>query len=451
YETRTEAATRYEKAIDPNRCDSALSLAMQLFTTLYPDHTVKGFRDVYAQPQPPVQIVLSQKWLERRLGKAIPAETIADKLGRLGFTVLFDGDQMQVTVPSWRATGDVSIKADIMEEVARMIGYENFEPAPITTTFSGAINQLDIALERKMKEYLAIRCGLQEIFTYPWMQDQFRDAILGSSKGQLFLAAPPSPDESSLRSSLLPNLCKAVTVNQHTYEEFGIFESAQILKDTQYEAVYDDRELLPLQRRMIAGALVGKTQEIESLFRSAKGILFAMPRYTHMEAFHFEKKEKPYWADDVVWLNIFVGEQIVGNLGLLSGKASMECGIKNRVIVLFELDVDAMKPFLSRTNQFEHLPEYPMTQYDASLLVDLSVQWEQIEAIVTEKKGEWIREVSFVDEYRGKQIPEDQKSVTIRLLVGSTEKTLTSAEIEKAASTVLKRLEKRLNAKLRDK
>lgn len=85
---------------------------------------------------------------------------------------------MHVTVPSWRSTGDVSIQADIMEEVARMYGYENFEAAPITTSFDGAINQLDKDLERRIKEYLAIRCGLQEIFTYPWMDEQYVNAIL---------------------------------------------------------------------------------------------------------------------------------------------------------------------------------------------------------------------------------------------------------------------------------
>ena len=83
----------------------------------------------------------------------------------LGFRLNFDGDNMHVTVPTWRSTGDVAIKADIMEEVARMAGYENFQAAPITTSFDGAINQLDKDLERRIKEYLAIRCGMQEIFT----------------------------------------------------------------------------------------------------------------------------------------------------------------------------------------------------------------------------------------------------------------------------------------------
>lgn len=85
---------------------------------------------------------------------------------------------MHVVVPTWRSTGDVSIKADIMEEVARMYGYENFEAAPIVTAFDGAIKQLDFDLERHIKEYLAFRCDMQEIFTYPWMEEEYFKALL---------------------------------------------------------------------------------------------------------------------------------------------------------------------------------------------------------------------------------------------------------------------------------
>lgn len=83
---------------------------------------------------------MALSWLERRLGKPLTQEDVSHKLGLLGFTTSFIGDTMHVTVPSWRSTGDVSIQADIMEEVARMYGYENFEAAPITTSFDGAIN-----------------------------------------------------------------------------------------------------------------------------------------------------------------------------------------------------------------------------------------------------------------------------------------------------------------------
>lgn len=239
YDNRTEASSRYEKAIDPERCDQALSLAMSLFRELYPDVRVTSFCDQYPAKLQPAEIDVSLRWLDRRLGKHLTNDEIAHKLGLLGFRLDFDGDNMHVTVPTWRSTGDVSIKADIMEEVARMVGYENFQAAPITTSFDGAINQLDKDLERRIKEYLAIRCGMQEIFTYPWMDEQYVNAILQDTAGILALSTPPSPTERLIRSSLLPNLCKAVAKNERYFTEFSLFETAQVFKDANYSAPYD--------------------------------------------------------------------------------------------------------------------------------------------------------------------------------------------------------------------
>ena len=332
-----------------------------------------------------------------------------------------------------------------------MYGYENFRAAPITTSFDGAINQLDKDLERRIKEYLAIRCGMQEIFTYPWMTDQYVNAILQDTSGILALSTPPSPDESLIRSSLLPNLCKAVVKNERYYDAFDIFETAQVFRDENYIAPYDPREKLPSQRKHVAGAFAAGGKDVTSLFRKAKGVVEMMPRYTHMEGFTFRQEVKPVWADNVVWLNIFLGEERIGDLALLSKKVSMECGIKNLNVMLFELDQDCLKPFRSRTNSFTHLPEYPMTEYDISVLLDNPVKWADVAQTIGGIKSELLHGVQFVDEYHGKQVPDGKKSLTVRLAIGSNEKTLTSAEIEEVANSVLKKLAKRFGAELRSK
>jgi len=135
----------------------------------------------------------------------------------------------------------------------------------------------------------------------------------------------------------------------------------------------------------------------------------------------------------------------------LSKKASLNCDIKNSAVMIFELDLDLLKPYTSRTNVFTHLPEYPMTDYDVSLLFDLSIKWEEVQDVITGKKGtdELQRGVSFVDEYKGHQVPDGKKSITFRLVIGSLNKTLTSDEIEKYANIVIKRLKKALGAELR--
>ena len=449
YDNRTEASARYEKAIDPERCDQALDLSMQLFSDLYPEMKVTGLVDEYPRHLKQAEIDVPLSWLERRLGKRLSPDEIKHKMELLGYGITFNGDNMHVVVPTWRSTGDVSIQADIMEEVARMYGYENFEAEPITTTFDGAINQLDKDLERRIKEYLAIRCGMQEIFTYPWMEESYVNAVLQSTEGILSLSTPPSPAERFVRSSLLPNLCKAVVKNERYFNEFSIFETAQVFRDENYTSPYDPREKLPSQRKNVAGAFATTDKDITALFRKAKGVVEMMARYVHMETLTFRQTEKPVWADNVVWLNIYRGEEKVGDLALLAKKVSMACGIKNMNVMLFQLDQDSLVPLKSRTNTFTHLAEYPMTDYDISLLVDGSVQWKDVAQTVRGIKSELLHGAAFVDEYRGKQVPAGKKSLTLRLAIGSKDKTLTSAEIEEVASGVLNKIAKRFGAELR--
>jgi phenylalanyl-tRNA synthetase beta chain len=236
--------------------------------------------------------------------------------------------------------------------------------------------------------------------------------------------------------------------NERNFSEFDIFEEAQIFLDKDYTSEYEG-EKLPMQKKHLGCAFVGSSDNISDLFRRAKGVIGAMPRYTHMEAYTFEKVEKPYWADDTVWLNIMLNGKKIGDLALLSKKAALACGIKVLSAVLVELDMDELIPLKSRTNRFEHTPEFPMNEYDLSFLVDSMVKWDEIRECVMAKKNELLRDVTFVDEYKGKQIPAGKKSVTIRLVIGSGEKTLTGAEIEQVANSVLKKLSKGIGADIR--
>ena len=292
---------------------------------------------------------------------------------------------------------------------------------------------------------------MQEVFTYPWMTDRCMEAILPDQDGILQLSTPPAPTESYIRSSLLPNLCKAVGENERYFHEFSIFEEAQVFFDRDYTSPYDKTEALPYQPRHIAGAVVGDASDVTALFRKAKGILENMSRFTHMEALSFRQEEKPYWSDNTVWMNLFRGEERIGDFGLLKKKAAMDCGIKEVAVMLFEFNFDACVPFKSRTNSFTHLTEYPMNNYDVSLLFDKDTKWEAIRETVLKKKNadSFLQDVEFVDEYRGKQIPAGKKSVTLRLIIGSKDKTLTSEEIEACAKTVTKFVAKNLGAEAR--
>ena len=451
HEVRTEAATRFEKAIDPQRVDLALAIALSLFGDVFPNMTVTGFHDNYPKPLERKQVDVSLYWLCRRLGKFLENDDLSNKLEPLGFEVSFSGDNMHVEVPSWRCTGDISIPDDIVEEIARIHGFENFTPAPIVAEFNGAITQPFFDIDRNIREYLAFRCGMNEVYTYPWVSDEFISAVLGSSDGMVELSAPPSPGERFLRSSLLPNLCSAVAGNLRYFSEFAIFESTQVFFNDGFSSPYDERESLPRQRRSTASAFVAPREDFEKIYRQAKGVIESMARYVHLEPITLTQNKKPYWADDIVWQNIMFGDKKIGDMAILSQNAARGCGIKNAAVMLFEIDLDALMPLSSRTNKFEKIAEYPMTEYDVSLLFDTETKWSEISKTAAGKPGpdNLLQNVSFFEEYKGKQIPDGKKSITLRLLIGSTKKTLTSDEIESCANAVSKRLTKVLGAQAR--
>jgi phenylalanyl-tRNA synthetase beta chain len=148
-------------------------------------------------------------------------------------------------------------------------------------------------------------------------------------------------------------------------------------------------------------------------------------------------------------MNVYLGDTKIGDIALLSRKAAMTCGIKVLSAVLVELDMDAFKPLKSRTNKYTRLPEFPTTDYDLSFMVDSMVKWDDILAAINTKKPALLQNVLFVDEYKGKQVPEGKKSMTIRLVIGSGEKTLTSADIEQVANNIVKKLTKTIGADIR--
>ncbi len=451
YELRTEASVRYEKGIDPQRIDAALALTLHLFAQEFPGMRATGHVDCHPAQLEPAQVKVSLDWLARRTGKRLENAAIRTLLERLGFAVEIEGDELRVTAPTWRSTGDISLPDDIMEEIARLYGYENYEASPITTTFEHAVNQRDRDLERRIREYLSFRCGMQEVFTYPWMKDEFIDAV-GADRGEMLkLATPPAPDEACVRSTLLPNLTEAVSKNLRFFNAFKIYELTQVFFDRDYSAPYDAREKLPERRRHLAGAFAGKADATGDLFREAKGTLEYMSRFTHMEGLSFKQIAKRPWADDTVWLDVCRGGEPIGQLALLSKKSALAAGIKQAAVVLFELDVECLTSLASRTNVYTPMPEYPQVEFDISMLFDEAVRWSEIESTVRGKGGpdSLVRGVSFVDEYRGKQVAAGKKSITLRVLLGSDKKTLTSEEIESAAGTIAKRLGKQLGGEIR--
>lgn len=442
HQIRTESATRNEKGIDRERIDLALAVAFDMIKSFYPEAKLVAFRDENTPQEDRKEIEVSMQWLKTRLGRELTEQELKMTLLPLGFQLRMEGDKVSVLPPSYRATGDVSLPDDVLEEVARMIGYENFAFVPPKVLLSGAVKLNANDVDRRVREYLAFRCGMQEIFTYPWVEEKYIKAAGISLDDCLEIAAAPSPETSHIRNSLVPDMLASVASNLRYFDVFRIFESTQVFSKGEYYPS-DSDECLPLQKRHICFAIVGT--EPVNLFRAAKGVLEMLPRYAMLKSYDFVQKEKPQWADKKAWLNIVQGDTTIGSFGILSMKASSDAGIKLKKVAIAEINMDAVEMLPSRTNHFEQLPSFPLVEQDFSMIIDENVAWATVEETIRKV----VRKICFLEEYKGWQIPKGKKSVSFRVWFGDDNKTLSASDIEEKMNSVINKLNKRLGAEIR--
>ncbi|MDD4134676.1 MAG: phenylalanine--tRNA ligase subunit beta [Eubacteriales bacterium] len=435
FQIRTESAIRNEKGLDTQRVDQAIAVANALIKELFPQARLTAFNDNYPQKTqcPIIQVKLD--WLVTRLGRSLSAEEAADILRPLGFAVTHGNEALQVSVPSWRATGDIDLPDDVLEEIARMVGYNHFSFIPPKVLLTGAVRQPDVRLARRLREYLALETGLQEVYTYPWVNRRFLEAAGLSPANCLALATPPSPDTAWLRPSLIPAMLESTVLNLRYFEDFRIFECAQVFTPGAARPS-EEAETLPLQKRFLAAAYAGHDPAL--LFRQLKGVLQALPRAVMSEPLIFEQKDKPAWADPKAWLNILCGSEVIGSFGVISLKAARLSGIKRASVAAMELNVEGLLPLPSRSNIYHRLPLFPLVEQDFSVLLDEKTPWQ---AVADALEGS-VRSIDFIEEYRGKQIPEGKKSVMFRVRFGSDTGTMTAEQIDEKMNSINKKIKK---------
>lgn len=442
FDEKTDASMRYEKGVDTQRVDLGLSMAIDLFKEIYPDCKIVSFGESYPYPTQRAEVNVSEEFLNTRLGQKVDNDEIIDILTRIGFDVEFFDGIYHCNAPTWRSTGDISIKDDVMGEIARLIGYEMFEKKPLPVHFDNSVNQIKQDMARRMKEYLAFRCGFFEIFTYPWVDEKYIRAAKSDNNKIIKLATPPSPEQASLRISLIPGMLEAIDKNSRYYDDFNIFETAQTFEKGEYSPTSSD-EKLPVHKNLLTGVMAGK--DATKLFFTLKGVLESLPEYCHCGSLKFKQESKPEWADDKVWLNIYSDTDIIGSLALISMSALNDAGVKLIKAAAFEINTDLLKPFPSRTNEFKHMPQFPLVEQDLSIIVDESVKWDEI----AESIKYMVKELNFIEEYRGQQIPEGKKSIMLRLKIGNDDSTMTSKQIDKKMNGILKVLSNKCCAELR--
>lgn len=442
FQIHTDSAIRNEKGLDSQRVDEAMAVGHHMICELFPQAKLVAFGNQAPAQTKRNEITVSLSWLEKRLGQKVDYNQIISLLSPLGFQVKKkDDDHIVVLVPSWRSTGDVSLPDDILEEVARMIGYENFEFIAPKVALNKAIKQDDFDLERTLREYLAKSCGMQEIFSYPWVDEKYIQAAGFDIQSCLALSDPPSPETAHLRPSLIPAVLEGIETNHKFFDSFAFFEKAQVfLKGETHPS--EVTEILPVMPNMLAGAIVGKSPE--TVFRQLKGILEKLDRETMIESCSFKQEKKPTWADRNAWLNFMQGDIMLGSLGILSPVACSQSGIKHVYAAAFEINVDLIKTLPSRSNSYETLPQFPLVEQDFSMLFDKDVPWALIEETIRKN----VYRLEFIEEYHGDRVPEGKKSLTFRVWYRSDEGTLTSGQIAERSDSIIKKLTRRLGGQI---
>ena len=443
FDEKTDASIRYEKNIDTERVDDGLNLALKLFKEIFPESKVVAFNDVYPVKTENEKIDVSEKFLNERLGKVLPRETITNILTHLGYEVEYKDGIYHTVVPTWRSTGDVSLKDDVMGDIARLLSFESFGKQPLTIKFDKAVRQNNVILERRIKEYLSVRCGFNEIFTYPWVDIKYINAASIDTNNLVKLATPPSPEEAYLRSSLVPGMLESISKNLRYFDSFKMYEMAQVFEKGVYHESSED-ETLPIHKKLLTGCIVGK--DAKEIFYELKGALEHICEYTHMEKISFKEGTKPSWADINAHLDIILNDEVIGNICLLSVKAMNDSKIKRTNVAIFEINVDKLIPYPSRTNEFKHIPVLPSIEKDLSLIVDENVTWEELTKYIKSK----VSSIKFIEEYRGNQIPEGKKSIMLRVTFASENTTLTSEEINSKLDAIVRTLNRMCGAELRE-
>ena len=443
FDERTDSAIRYEKNIDTERATLGRDMALRLIQEIFPESKIISYGEEYPIKTEKAKIDVPKEFLDVRLGKNLQVEQIQKILKLLGYDVEYKEGIFKVIAPVWRSTGDVSIKDDVMGDIARILGYQSFEPKPLPVKFEHAVIQNNILLERRIKEYLAIGCGFNEIYTYPWIDLKYINAAGIDLEDSVKLATPPAPELTHLRKSLIPGMLEAISKNLRYYESFKLFEVAQTFEKGEYHESTIE-ETLPIHKKLLAGCIVGK--EPKEVFYEVKGVIEQLARYCHAEEIKLDKKERVSWADINAYLNITYKNKIIGNIGLISIATMANSKIKRVNVAAFELNMDALVPLDSRENKYNKLPQYPLVEKDLSLIVNEKVMWREIKEIVEPK----VKEIEFIEEYKGNQINKGKKSIMLRVKLGKDNSTMTSEQINEIMQDIIVELNKKCGAEIRE-
>jgi len=442
---RTEASLRFEKGLDPYLPPEGAKRTAQLIKEWAGGTIAKGLVDVHIPLPPRRTITFHLSELERFIGMSYPKEQVVSILGKLGFELKEEGPQTYtVTVPTHR--GDVTEQADLVEEVARIAGYDLIPTEMIPAPSSPQIFPELLKWEEAAKDVL-VACGLYEVKTYALISQELLDKFgLSYPLPLLSVANPMTPEHVFLRPTLLPSLLRTLAYNLRFQDGAKIFELAR---------VYLPRENdLPQERMTLAIAMAGEAEELNWFgtsrkldFFDLKGVVEELVERMGISNYQFLPAEDPaFFPGQTAWLK--VGEDTIGILGKLNPDIAEAFEVEEEVFMA-EFNFEALASHASSLREFKLVSRYPAVVQDIAIVVDEEIPAEEVRKVIMEAGKPFIRSAILFDFYRGKPVPPGKKSLAYSITFQADDRTLTDKEVTKLRDRVIKELERKLGATLR--
>jgi len=446
--TRTDASMRFDKGIDPERAILGMQRILKLVSEIIPSATISTVEDSFPTPLDEINIGISHEFIEKRIGQIFKKTQVVNILERLGYGVSEDSGNYKIVVPSWRATGDVSLPEDIVEEVARIYGYNNLEDSVPLVELRVPNIQVEVELNWKAKKYLSSTVGMHEVYNYPWVEDRVKGVLdrFGMDKDTLRIAHPPSPSNSHIVQSPLHNLLLNTETNLRFRNEFGIFELTRIFKpELSGDEAGDDK--LPLQQKRLVGLKVSKELGAQELHHGIRTIIDGLLQDLQVNYDLSFGADREYLQKESS-ISIKSGKQVLGEFGLLPKELLNKLKIDAQ-IGLFFLDFDVLTKISKNKVSYESFPEFPAITRDIAIVVDSTIKYSDLEQDIR-KSSNLLEQVELFDIYEDEQIGEGKRSLAWHLSFRNSKKTLTSDVADEEIKKIINSLKLNFKAILRE-
>ena len=444
HELRTDAATRFEKGVDISNTVNVLKRAALMIKEIAGGEISSDVIDIYPNPAEKTLVSLKYHYLKKLSGKNYHADTIKNILIALGFEIQKEGiDEIWVKVPYHKT--DISIAADIVEEIMRIDGLDNIEiPSTISIAISNDYDNKKHELKEKIANHLSAN-GFAEIFTNSITDSKYytEEILAGSVKMLNNLSA----DLDVLRSSLLQTGLEVVAYNLNRKNaDLKLYEFGKTYHSIAVEKYKEEQHLaIYITGNITANNWQEKDKKAD--FYYVKGICEQVLQACGLKNITV----KPFKVNDLeLGIDMYVNKKGIAKLGAVSQKLLKQFGIKEPVLYA-DLYWDEILVLQNKNNlSYQEISKFPVVQRDLAVIVDKQIAYSQIETVIRENNIPSLKNVKLFDVFESEKIGADKKSMAVNFTFSDHSKTLADTDTDNMMNKIVASLEKQLSATIRN-